>query len=93
MLAGSNLEQQITVLALEALAEGFDVHLLNDLISTTDQLTAPVLQQRLVQAGAVPSTLRQFIYLWRSAEIDRSALTTLQELLVEYDRASIGGLR
>ena len=36
LLCGSHLEDQVTVCSLEALLEGFDVHLLCDIISARD---------------------------------------------------------
>ena len=93
LLAGNHLEQQITVLALEALAEGFDVHLLNDLISAHDKHRSATLQLRLIQAGAVPTTLRQLLYLWRYSEADSDVIMMLQDLLEAYDGLGIGRLR
>jgi hypothetical protein len=84
LVCGSHLEEQVTVCSLEALLEGFDVHLLCDLIASRDQFLAPVLQQRLFQAGAVPSSLRQFLYMWRAVETDHSRALALQNLQSRY---------
>jgi hypothetical protein len=85
LVSGAFLEDQVTVCALEALVEGFDVHLLCDLISARDHRLKPVLLLRLFQAGAVPSSLRQFLYMWQAAEGDRSAVESFKKLLTEYD--------
>jgi hypothetical protein len=85
LICGSHLEDQITVFSLEALLEGFDVHLLCDLILPRDLKLKPVLLLRLFQAGAVPSSLRQFLYSWLASEIDQNMTAELQRLLDEYD--------
>jgi hypothetical protein len=84
LVSGFYLEDQVTLCVLEALAEGFDVHLLCDLISGRDPLLAPILQQRLFQAGAVPSSLGQFLYLWLAAELDQTRANVLQDLQQNY---------
>jgi hypothetical protein len=85
LICGSHLEDQVTVCSLEALLEGFDVHLLCDIISARDVKLKPVLLQRLFQAGAVPSSLRQFLYMWQTAETDQHMSETLRNLLENYD--------
>ena len=85
LICGSHLEDQVTVCSLEALLEGFDVHLLCDIISARDAKLKPVLLQRLFQAGAVPSSLRQFLYMWQTAETDQQMSETLRSLLENYD--------
>jgi hypothetical protein len=42
-------------------------------------------QLRLFQAGAVPSSLRQFLYMWQAAEGNRSEVDFFKKLLAEYD--------
>lgn len=85
LVCGSHLEDQVTVCSLEALLEGFDVHLLCDMISARDAKLKPVSLQRLFQAGAVPSSLRQFLYMWLAAEAKPSMQESLRKLLGEYD--------
>ena len=85
LICGSYLEDQLTVCALEALLEGFDVHLLCDVISARDQKLKPVALLRLFQAGAVPSSLRQFIYMWHAGVVDERMNEKLRGLLTEYD--------
>jgi hypothetical protein len=85
LICGSYLEDQVTVCSLEALLEGFDVHLLCDIISARNAKLKPVLLLRLFQAGAVPSSLRQFLYMWQAAEADQRMSETLRKLLEKYD--------
>jgi hypothetical protein len=93
LISGAYLEDQVTVCALEALVEGFDVHLLCDLISARDHRLKQVLLLRLFQAGAVPSSLRQFLYMWQAAEEDRNVVDSFQKLLADYDARNVGRLR
>jgi hypothetical protein len=58
LIAGIDLEDQVTVCALKALFEGFDVHLLCDAIISDNIRLEPILLSRLYQAGAVLSSLR-----------------------------------
>ena len=87
LICGSHLEDQVTVCSLEALLEGFDVRLLCDIISARDVKLKSVLLLRLFQAGAVPSSLRQFLYTWLAAETDQHMTETLRKLLENYDSA------
>ncbi len=64
LLAGGYLEDNVTAVCLEALARGFDVYMLADNIVARDDAYQQLLLQRLFQAGAVPTTLKQFLYQW-----------------------------
>jgi hypothetical protein len=91
LLSGAFLEEQVTLCALEALVEGFDVHLLCDLMSARDHRLKPVLLLRLFQAGAVPSSLRQFLYRWQAAEEIRNAVVSFKKhgkLIHQSDRGA-----
>jgi hypothetical protein len=90
LVSGHYLEDQIAVCGLEALMEGFDVHLLCDLILARDVKLKPVLLLRLFQAGAVPSSLRQFLYMWQAAETDQHMSETLRKLLENFDSTFAG---
>jgi hypothetical protein len=90
LVSGAYLEDQVTVCVLEALAEGFDVHLLCDVITARDRRLKPVLLLRLFQAGAVPSSLHQFLFMWHTAETDQQKVILIQKLLNEYDKCFIG---
>jgi hypothetical protein len=85
LVSGAYLEDQVSVCVLEALVEGFDVHLLCDTITARDRSLKPVLLLRLFQAGAVPSSLRQFLYMWQAAEGDRNEIESFKNLVKEYD--------
>ncbi len=85
LVSGSHLEDQVTVCTLEALLEGFHVHLLCDIISARDDNLKSVLLLRLFQAGAIPSSLRQFLYMWLVAETEPSMTQHLRQLLEVYD--------
>jgi hypothetical protein len=85
LIGGSHLEDQVTLCSLEALLHGFDVHLLCDIVLARDLKLKPVLLMRLFQAGAVPSSLRQFLYMWQTAENDQNAIQSLRKLLADYN--------
>jgi hypothetical protein len=85
LVCGSHLEDQVTVCSLEALLEGFDVHLLCDMISARDNRLKPVLLLRLFQAGVVPSSLQQFLYMWLGSETEVHKIEALRQLLESYD--------
>ena len=80
LIAGADVESHITFLTLRALAEGFDVYLLSDLMASRDRKFLNIFQMRLFQAGAVPTTMGQFLLEWQTAESD-TALTNRLQLL------------
>ncbi len=84
LIAGSHIESDVTFLALRALAEGFDVYLLTDLISSQDHTFNTVYQTRLFQAGAVLTTMSQLLQEWRSAEVDVLIVDRLSFLIKMY---------
>ena len=86
LVAGAYLEDQITVVVLQALAEGFDVYLLNDFIVSRQSHFVQTFHTRLMQAGAVPTTLRQLLYQCATAESDRAKRSVLLDLIERYDR-------
>ena len=61
LIAGNYLEEQITFCALHGLYIGFEVVLLKDFISAKNANHTAVYDTRLVQAGVVPTTLRQLL--------------------------------
>jgi hypothetical protein len=81
LLSGAYLEHQLTAVSLEALAEGFHVHLLCDCIVASDKKMFQVLQLRLLQAGCVPTSLEQFLYLWQMIETDEVKRAQFQSLI------------
>ena len=85
LLSGTYLEDQITLCTLEALAIGYDVHLLCDVIMAHDTRHEAILKLRLFQAGAVPTSFRQMLYMWHAAETDLVMAKSLLELLTQCD--------
>ena len=81
LVSGAYLEEQISVCVLEALAVGFDVHLLCDVITARNTRIGPTLNLRLLQAGAVPSCLEQVVYMWQSCETEIQESFNLQDIL------------
>jgi hypothetical protein len=88
LISGRYLEEQVTVCALEALAQGFDVYLLMDMIAPRNQNAKQAIEVRLYQAGAVPTSLGQFIYLWFYAETEVADKLILQKLFAQYNKAN-----
>jgi hypothetical protein len=76
LIAGAYLEEQITICSLYALSLGYEVFLLKDFVAirTLDHVHA--FDMRLMQAGVVPTTLRQLLYEWLSQErlVERQAV-------------------
>ena len=64
LLAGGNLEDDVTTVCLAALTRGFDAFILADDIVDWIDVYRELHLQRLFQAGAVPATLKQFLYQW-----------------------------
>ena len=87
LIVGAYLEDEVTVCALEALAEGFDVYLLDDLIVARSLDIRYVSINRLTQAGAVQSTIRQMLFHWKLATEDASRSAALTNLILEYDQS------
>jgi hypothetical protein len=83
LVAGNYLEEQITVGALHALMYGFDVFVLRDVTPAKRAEHIQIFDSRLVQAGAVLTTLGQLAYDWLSSEptsSDRDAILKLQAI-------------
>ena len=59
VVLGTWLEGAVTLLALEALFEGHDVHIASDLCTTQDPDFRQLYLQRLAVSGATVSTLAQ----------------------------------
>jgi hypothetical protein len=80
-IAGAYLEDQISICALNALAIGYDVYLLNDVTIPRDTLHRETFIARLSQAGVVLSTVQQMLYQWLAVETDQNRKDTLRKLL------------
>lgn len=81
LLCGANLEEQLSLAAQHFLITGFDVRLIRDLVFEGNPRHAHIHDQRLLQAGVVPITLKQLIYEWAALEINTSVRTTLINFL------------
>lgn len=86
LLAGAYLEDHVTVCALLALAEGLDVYLLSDLCVARDRRYARILELRLYQAGVVPATLSQFLYIWLGCELIGEHKAKIQTMIRLSDK-------
>lgn len=81
LIAGGDLEGGISLVTLEALAIGFEVFLVADLISVSDECVAKFCWDRLVQAGAVPTTVTQVSLEIISNDPAEVAQSEIKELL------------
>ncbi len=68
LVAGAYLEEQITICSLYALSLGYEVFLLKDFAATRVIDHVNAFDMRLIQAGVVPTTLRQLLYEWLAQE-------------------------
>lgn len=80
-IAGAYLEDQICICALNALAVGYDVYLLNDFTMPRNITHRETFIARLTQAGVVLSTVQQMLYQWLAVETDQDRKTVLKKLL------------
>ena len=80
-IAGAYLEDQISICALNALAVGYDVFLLNDATAPRDTVQRETFIARLTQAGVVLSTVQQMLYQWLAVELDIDRKNALRKLL------------
>lgn len=86
LLAGSFLEEQITICAFHCLYVGFEVFLLKDSVVAKDATHQQVYDTRLIQAGVVPTTLRQLLYEWMTGEDRAESRTKMGELLALIEK-------
>jgi hypothetical protein len=80
LFGGSHLEDHITLCALYGLAEGLEVHLLKDCVTSQQPQFDFVYIAKLVQAGVVPTTLAQFLLQWSALEPDDAKRIRLREM-------------
>jgi hypothetical protein len=80
-IAGAYLEDQISICALNTLAVGYDVFLLNDVTIPRDTGHRETFIARLTQAGVVLSTVQQMFYQWLAVETDQDRKNALGTLL------------
>jgi hypothetical protein len=81
IIAGTYLQDQISICALNALVVGYEVYLLNDAIEPRDVTHRETFVSELTQAGVVLSTVEQILYQWLAVETDQTRKETLTKLL------------
>ncbi len=78
ILCGFWIETSVTFIALPALASGFDVFIIMDATPARVEDARRAAVDRLLQAGAVPTTTRQLVAEWIEAgAVQPSALSLL----------------
>jgi hypothetical protein len=80
LIAGTYLEDQISICALNALAVGYEVYLLNDATAPRDVTHRETFVSRFTKAGIVLSTVQQMLYQWLAVETDQTRKETLTKL-------------
>jgi hypothetical protein len=86
LLCGSDLADAVTSICLEALAIGYDVFLLTDLITISDHKYSVFHWERLFQAGAVPTTMTQMMGEWILSESNIQVVKEVKQLSDEFRR-------
>ena len=90
LIGGFSLEYQVLTTSLHALAAGYDVYFLPDIVPTHSIRAAQSTQHRLMLQGARPALTSQVIHEWllAAAKDDRAPLQDLLEpfLWPEADR-------
>ena len=86
LLCGSYLEEQISITAQYMLVAGYDVHLVRDLVLPRNAAHSQFHDLRLVQFGAVMTTVKHLIYEWASSERDQATRELLHKLLYDGRR-------
>lgn len=81
LICGAFLEEQVSVATRCLLGLGYAVFLLREAITARSPEHAQFHDLRLVQMGAVPTTLRQMLYEWLSAEQNGKMRNLLQHAL------------
>lgn len=80
VIVGSWLETDITFLALTALADGFDAHVVFDASPCKDPAVQQMTIDRMVQAGVVPLSTLQMLHEWAECCGDGVQRHTLLDL-------------
>ena len=81
ILFGNNIETALCINALEALAEGYDVHIIIDACVSKNELTEQIAFRRLEQSGAISVTAIQVIGEWIESCGDFPALEKLRAVV------------
>jgi hypothetical protein len=74
------LEEQISLAAQYMLVTGFAVYLLRELVFVKSPEHANIHDLRLIQAGAILTTLQQLVYEWLATETNESIRGSLREM-------------
>jgi hypothetical protein len=77
-VAGLHLEDQVSRFCLQALAEGYDTHLLCDVVLAFDKSMFQTHLSRLTQSGVVPSSLNQVALFMMAEESTEEAVNRLK---------------
>ena len=80
LICGAFLEEQVSLAAHYMLVTGFEVYLLRELVVSKSPDHAYFHDLRLVQAGAVPTTLQQLVYEWMATEKDEAIRNQLRKM-------------
>ena len=84
LIAGVDLEESVSLFTLEALAFGVEVFLLADLIQVMDERTSRYCWDRLVQAGAVPTTIVQVALELAFTDPNQMVTAEVREMLAAF---------
>jgi hypothetical protein len=80
LICGAFLEEQISLAAQYMLVTGFAVYLLRELVFVKSPEHANIHDLRLIQAGAILTTLQQLVYEWLATETNESIRGSLREM-------------
>jgi nicotinamidase-related amidase len=88
LIAGGTLESEVTILAMNGLAHGFDVYLLGDMLIQTDNGYSNLYWNRLIQAGVVPTTMVQMIAEWIASESNEMTASKISSAAMRFELAA-----
>jgi hypothetical protein len=80
LICGAYLEEQTSLAAQYMLVTGFAVYLLRELVIAKSPEHANIHDLRLIQAGAIPTTLQQLVYEWMATETDERIRDYLRKM-------------
>ncbi len=80
-ICGFWLDVNLGPVAMDAYVEGFDVHVLTDLVFSRIEKDHPDAMSRLVQIGIVPITTAQLVHEWMSWTADQESASELKSIL------------
>ncbi len=80
-ICGFWLDIDLTPTAMEAYVDGFDVHIVSDMVFSRNDFSHDNAMRRLIQIGVVPITLCQLIHEWMSWTADQDKANSLKLVL------------